>query len=404
MKNILLILLTCVLLFAKSDKLSPIALPNGVFINLNSEKCDVSCLKNYIKQERYFSFLANYNQAIHVKEDEFVSNLYRELSARFSIASPLLILNTSGNMVKVAILVPQKRIRRYAITAVNSTIAYLFARNNDFEIEVFNSIDESEEALARELDNIRRREFQFVIAPLTPQGANFVSRNAEGLLVYIPTIHRSFTQTSANNIIYGGISYQEQIKKLANFANQKIAIFSDGSVLGEQLDSMVEGEFLEVGYKNQLTTQKLNLKPMLKGNYRLQGSSIFLNMPLVKTSLLASQLRAYDIFPHALLSTQINYHPMLISLTQYLDRKKLYLANSIQNTPYQLNATNSIFGHSITYDWVNYATSIGIDFLYTRYFNQDREAIFKESIQNNQVQYTTTIMKSGPNGFYSISE
>lgn len=401
MKILLSVFLPLVFLFAKSDKISPIALPSTVFINLSPKKCDSSCLKNFIVQERYFSFLALYDNA---QEDEYILNRYNELSALFSISSSLPSFETSGNLVKVAVLVPQKRIRRYAITTVNSIIAYLFARNNDFEIEVFNSVDESEESLSRELDNIRRREFQFVIAPLTPQGASFVARNAEGLLVYIPTIHSSLVQGSPNNIIYGGISYQEQIQKLANFANQKVALFSDGSLLGEQLNSMVEGEFLQIAYKNQLTSQKLNLSPMLKGNYTLQGSSIFLNMPLVKSSLLASQLRAFEIYPHALLSTQINYHPMLINLTQYLDRKKLYLANSIQETPYQLSATNSIFGHSIAYDWVNYATNIGIDFLYTHYFNQDRQAIFKENMQGNQVHYTTRIMKSGPSGFYSISE
>lgn len=400
MRKIFLLFMLSIALFAKSDKLSSISLPEAVFINLDTFSCNSACLKSYIDKRLYFSFLAHYD---FTKQDKTIKDTYDKLNALFSISADLPNINITSKIVRIALLVPQKRIRRYAITSVNSVISYLFARDINFDIEVFNSYDESENSLLREIENIKRANFQFVIAPLTPQGANFVARNAEGLVVFVPTLHHSLMQVSPNNIIYGGISYQEQIQKLANFANQRVALFSDGSSLSKRLNSIVEGEFMQIAYRKELNTKALNLKPILKGNRILQNSSVFLNMPLVKSSLLASQLRAYEIRPHALLSTQINYNPMLINLTQYHDRKKLYIANSIQDSPFKLSAINSIFGHSIVYDWVNYATSVGTDFLVTHYFLQGVTPVFNEEIRSNQVLYDTQIMKSSPFGFYSIT-
>lgn len=111
---------------------------------------------------------------------------------------------------------------------------------------------------------------------------------------------------------------------------------------------------------------------MLKNNKTLLNSSIFMNTPLVKTSLISSQLRVYKIVPYMLLSTQINYNPMLLTLTQYEDRKNFYLANSIGKTTVEMEELNSLFGHDIVYDWVNYSTSIGIDYFYTHFLSQQQ--------------------------------
>ena len=59
---------------------------------------------------------------------------------------------------------------------------------------------------------------------------------------------------------------------------------------------------------------------MFKGNSSLNNTSLYLNTQLVTASLIASQLRANDIRPYALLSTQVNYNPLLLTLTQYEDR------------------------------------------------------------------------------------
>jgi hypothetical protein len=54
---------------------------------------------------------------------------------------------------------------------------------------------------------------------------------------------------------------------------------------------------------------------------------------------------------------------------------------------------NSLFGHDIVYDWVNYSTSVGIDYLYTHYFVPVAEKNFDENIVENQVKYDVSIVK-----------
>ncbi|MFW5618321.1 MAG: hypothetical protein ACOCMY_00245, partial [Campylobacter hyointestinalis] len=135
---------------------------------------------------------------------------------------------------------------------------------------------------------------------------------------------------------------------------------------------------------------------------RLRDSSIFLNTPLIKTALLSSQFRVFDLNPNALLSTQINYNNALLSLTQPNDRKNMYIANSISKIDDEIISNNAILGQNIEYDWVAYSSTFGFDYIYTKFINSDASSLFDEKVQNNQVIYDTKIMKSNQFGFYSL--
>ncbi len=141
---------------------------------------------------------------------------------------------------------------------------------------------------------------------------------------------------------------------------------------------------------------------MFKGNRSLNNASYYLNTPLVSSSLIASQLRANDIYPSALLSTQINYNPLLLTLTQYEDRNDMFIANSIQRTPANLEEINTLFGHDIVYDWVNYATSIGAEFVTTHFYANPSEKIFKEGFKERQIVYNTSIVKPERHAFKKV--
>lgn len=93
---------------------------------------------------------------------------------------------------------------------------------------------------------------------------------------------------------------------------------------------------------------------------------------------------------------------MLLTLTQYNDRKKLYLANSIQKSPLDIREINALFDHSIVYDWVNYSTNVGLDYLFSSYFTNGIPREFKEKISGNQIIYKTDIMKASGFGFYPV--
>jgi len=376
-------IVTC--MFAKSDKLSHIPPTKSVFINVDEFTCDTECMLQLLDDGQIFSFISHYNSSmdeLHSMRSEFA---YYQRIFR--------IFEDEEFSIRVAMLVPQKSIRRYASTTVNSVLAYLVSKQNSFEVKVFNSKDEKEESILRELENIKKENFRYVIAPVTTVGARIIMENESDLIVYIPTVHQKKLDNNASNITFGGIDYDKQIDELLRYANEKVAYFSDGSGLSKSLNQSLLEKNPETVYNKSINSSRVSFKRMFKDNKKLIGSSIFMNTPLVKTSLIASQLRVYDIEPYALLSTQINYNPMLLTLTQYEDRRDFYIANSIGETTVGMQELNSLFGHDIVYDWVNYSTSVGIDYFYTYYFVPTANRNFTESIVENQVEYDVSIVR-----------
>jgi len=380
-------------LFAISQRMSPIMVPQQFYLDPDGEPCSSYCLESFLKEGFYFSFLAKYPSAI--MPDETLREIYADLSIQFG-------LDAQGDKpaIRLAVLMPQKRIRGYAISTVNTLIAYLLHREHHFEIQVYNLDDEDGDSIKAAIDSIKSDGYQYVVAPVTPEGALQLAHYSNGLQLFIPTVNRNLVPYAPNGVLFGGIDYAQQIQVLMDHANHKVAIFSDGSPLAQTLDKLTQDLAGTVVFRQELDNSRISFKGMLKNNTRLQNSSIFLNTPLVKSSLVASQLRVYDIAPHALLSTQINYHPMLLSLTQYEDRKNLLIANAIDFVPSRLRIVNSLLGHSIEYDWVNYATSVGIDYFYTNYFNPGATTFFKESVTNSQVDYATKLFKAGRYNFF----
>lgn len=315
-----------------------------------------------------------------------------------------LALSHNGEMIKIAVLIPQKTIKKYAITSVNSVMSYLLYKNYSFDLNVFNSGDEKEDAIRKALSDIQSGGYHYIIAPVTAEGAAVIAANVRDTMVFIPTLHRSSIAVAGENIVFGGIDYDQQVSLLSQHANERVGTFEDGSALSFQLNALVKKNSERVFYEKRVESSKANFKGMFKGNTSLNSASFYLNTPLVTSSLIASQLRANSIYPHALLSTQINYNPLLLTLTQYEDRDNMFIANSIQRTPAKLEEINTLFGHDIVYDWVNYATSIGADLLATHFFGNQTERIFKEQLINNQIVYNTRIVKPERYSFTPVLE
>ncbi len=320
------------------------------------------------------------------------------------LTSTPLILSHNGEMIKIAVLIPQKTIKKYAITSVNSVMSYLLYKNYSFDLNVFNSGDEKEDAIRKALSDIQSGGYHYIIAPVTAEGAAVIAANVRDTMVFIPTLHRNSVAVAGENIVFGGIDYDQQVSLLSQHANERVGTFEDGSALSFQLNALVKKNSERVFYEKRVESSKANFKGMFKGNTSLNSASFYLNTPLVTSSLIASQLRANSIYPHALLSTQINYNPLLLTLTQYEDRDNMFIANSIQRTPAKLEEINTLFGHDIVYDWVNYATSIGADLLATHFFGNQTERIFKEQLINNQIVYNTRIVKPERYSFTPVLE
>jgi SRSO17 transposase len=384
MKKFFLLVCFVSSLFAVGTKISHIPAAKTVFIDLDESVCDEACLASYLQNNEIFSFLSKYHGTV---EDEEIKNRYIYFQALFRIVSD------ESMSIKVAILVPQKSIRRYAITTVNSIVAYMLSKNHDFEVSVFNSIDEEESSIKEAIEEIKRQNHQYVIAPVTIKGAQELVKYSQNLLIYIPTLHLNEFNNLNSNIIFGGIDYEEQVSRLLKYSNSKVSLFWDGSLLGENLNEIIKKQVPHISYEQAIDNSKVNFKRIFKDNNKLNNSSIFLNTPLVRTSLIASQLRFYEREPYSLLSTQINYNPLILTLTQFEDREKLYIANSIGKTSTKLEEINALFGHNIVYDWVNYSASIGVDYIYTIHLLPTENQEFREKIEDNQVIYDISIVK-----------
>ncbi len=391
MRIFFILFITNIAIIAKSLYLAPLPLPKTYIINLDTKECGIKCLEEYLNNGEIFSFLANF------KSEQNDNNLTKEYEA-FKIK---LNLSNAKNkeLVKIALMLPKNVIGRYSINSTKSILSYLFMKGVDFKFELFDSKDESLQNIQETIKNIKNKGYNLVIALYTDIGAKRVLSIDSNLIFYIPTINKNEINTDKPNFIFGGIDYQKQIEKLLAYTNDKIAIFADQSNIGYKLSSYIENSGRKIVYKKIISPKTTKFKSFLRHNRRLNNSSIFLNTPLIKSSLLASQFRFYKIKPYGLFSTQVNYNPLLLSLTQYEDRKDMYIANSINKSDDRLVAINKILDNDIQYDWINYSTSLGVDYIYSLFFSSDTKRVFNENIINNQVSYEVRILKPTRSGF-----
>jgi SRSO17 transposase len=175
--------------------------------------------------------------------------------------------------------------------------------------------------------------------------------------------------------------------------NNLIEIYDDsmiGMILHEQfLKKYPEVKSIKISGKNP------KYERILKRNKSITNSTVILNMPIVKSSIVLSQLRAHDMNATKSLSTQINYSPLLFVLTQKEDRKDFYVTNAIDKLPDNIEEMNLLFENDILYNWVNYSTILGLEYLLT-----DANKLFnKINIVDNQIEYNLKILKAQENKF-----
>ncbi len=314
---------------------------------------------------------------------------------------PLIDYKQEGSSVKIALLAPKKIIGSYADSVSNSITSYLIYKNVDFIFEVFDSVNEDENAILEKLSEIKRKGYDFVIAPYTRVGAQIIAQNSFDMFIFIPTINRHEIGMIGSNIVFGGMDYRRQIDILLQMTNDKISLFGDGSSVSDNLSFYIkELAFDKVVYSKNIKNIRSDLS-FLKREKEIQKSSIFLNMPIVKSSLLASQFVQYKVEPYIILSTQFNYNPLLFKLTQYKDREFLYVANSIDFQNEKLKDINMILGNNPDFNWIDYSTAIGLDYIYSTILGMGSRE-FNEEIYDNQIEYKVRLERAGRSSFMPI--
>ncbi|MCX2683101.1 hypothetical protein OQH60_04675 [Campylobacter sp. MIT 21-1685] len=395
MKKVLLI--CCLFLnlgFAKEYKL--LNTPSEDFYpNLNTKTCNVNCLFEFLESGLYLSFLSEFLE----QGNEFLTNVYAKLVNSVTDFDANLQKITS---VKLAIILPEKTLKSYSNTIINSSIAYLLRQRAEIKVKVFLIGTEESSKVNEVLQRIENQNYEYVVAGFTLKGVNELVNYNGKLKIFIPSIHKNNTNITNPNIYFGSIDYDAQITKLLSKANENIAIFSDNSALSNNLNSRILAFNKAKIYR--IEDEKLNFAKLLYSQGTLNNASIFFNTPLIKTALTSSQLRVYNLEPFVLLSTQINYNPSFLSLTQQGDRKKFIIANSINNNDDNLSYLNALFHQNINYNWIAYATSIGVDYFYTKFLNKKTKSIFEENFENSQILYKVRLMKTEKASFEELNE
>ncbi|RUM66967.1 MAG: hypothetical protein DSZ05_03510 [Sulfurospirillum sp.] len=304
---------------------------------------------------------------------------------------------------KIALLVPRKVIGGYANSVANEVLSYLIYSNKHFIFEVFDSGTEDKDALTLAIQKIRHKGYKVVVAPLTSTGANQLASIEKGLLVYVPTVNQDDIYVQNPGFFYGGIDYKAQVDALLNHVDDKIVIFDDGSSLSKKIsDYITESRIEDIVYSKVIKNVNANLSYLLKKNSKLYGANIFLNMPVVKSALVAAQLSRYKVPYNRILSTQVNYSPLLFTLTQYADREKFYIANAIAKAPFRLEDISTLLGADIRFNWIDYATCVGLDYLFTEYLSLQRARVFHEMLYAQQIYYDTEIVQPKQGSFAHI--
>ncbi len=398
----ILLLLLPLWLLAESYLISNIPLPVTYIQNLEIEDCDTACLQQQLEYGQIFSFLSYANHAL---EDQELNEARMIHMALFNLAS-----QHQGNDFRIALLLPHRQIGRYAQSTTNAIFAYLLTQNSQYELKSFHIEDETPASITKALTSIMDEGYAQVIAPLTMEGANNIIHQPNNLTIYIPTVNKNEMNATRSNIIFGGIDYQRQIDTLLDYSHDPLVIFYDESPLGNKLkDQARDSYILQDGatedrhiYSYGIDQKTSNLKYPLDANKRLEYASFFLNTPVVKSALVMTQLTLYDVNATNILSTQINYDPLLFTVTQSQDRRNMIIANSITLQNNVILEANNLLNNDIQYDWINYATTIGIDYLYHNRTRGERE--YPLDISDSQVLYPITLVTPGYAKFSLISE
>ena len=365
----------------KNQSLSSIPPAKITYINLEPEFCDNACLNELIKADLLASFMARFEPA--KIDDNALLELYISLGGE-----AILKVNKSG---KIAVIIPQKIIKSYANVVSNAVLSYVLKQDADIEIKFINSNDESPQSLTNAMQTARAQGFNYFIAALTSNGANIInSLVLSNELIYIPSVHSSFIINPKPNLIFGGIDYKDQISALLAYSNEKIVAFDDGSSLGQKLNEYVRMQSSDY-HEASIVGKDINLNDTLSKKSKFNDASIFLNIPIVKASLVATQMRGFEIKPYALLSTQINFLPNIFNAIAQRDRQNLFIANSLNPVNDLFLGLGDLFDVDFRYSQIGYSSAFGTEYIYTNFIDKSADRIFTERVENSQVLYGVKI-------------
>ncbi|RZV13050.1 hypothetical protein D3M61_09380 [Aliarcobacter butzleri] len=300
--------------------------------------------------------------------------------------------------VKLAFVYPSTLVSKYAKSSLSTISGYLSYKQANYNLIVVDSKNESYENINNAFSKLKEEGVTDVIALFTPNALNNLNKIVtDDFKVYLPLIEKKDSLENNDNLIFGSISYDDQLKKLSYYSNGKNSTFYQETYLGTKLKNSYDFVIGNSNLRKEISNNEKNFKNIVNDS-RLRNSSLFLNTDLVKSSLILSQMTVYEINPNTILATQILFDPMLMVLTQERDRQNLIIANSIGDVDSKLKDEIATVGGNITFEWVDYSTLVGTNYL----FSNGNSSLISTKIENNQAVYTPRLFKSTDIGFLEI--
>lgn len=304
---------------------------------------------------------------------------------------------------KIALLSSPSVIGRYTQSSYNVALATFLASNREFELLSYNIKDESTSSLSSVFEQMTNDKIDAVLAPLTLSGVKNLLTLPTDKLLFIPTVHKRDVQNAPENIVFGAIDYQAQIQALVPYMATSVAVFYDNSAVGNSLSTATQTLAHESKKEiRSLTTYAVDAKGADIVKYLGKPSafskrSIVTHLPVVKTAMLTAHLTFTGVKATNILSTQMNFNPSLLTLTQLSNRKNMIIANSIIEQVPSIYEANALLNNDLTFDWINYTTSVGADYLISRLYGYERA--YSMRIVDSQVIYPVELMSPKESGF-----
>lgn len=385
MRKLLAAFLLVTVVSAQIQLPSPIPLPSTVIIDLDPDQYDDEALFELLQQGEIFTFLAK-SKSTQNPELAAVRQSYMTV---FNVTKKIY----TSTAFRVAFIVPYKKIGKYAYSTSNSALAYLLNRKVPFEMELLPITDENNETLQSALQSVSGGEYDLVVAPVTLKGAEYFCSQPLDVDLFIPTLHKNRIDCMNNLVTFGGIDYPAQIETLSYLvdSNATTITVSDRSSISKMLSETVAAT---VDVQDRISLDRSGYyKDLILQHEDLNQSTVFLNTPVIKSSLFLSQLTLADFKPLQILSTQINYSPLLLTLTQYHDRENMVVASSIGTLDPILSENIALVNRDVRFNWLNYATVVGLDRYFCLKTGEARES--KEVFSDGTIAYEVKLYEAG---------
>ena len=201
-------------------------------------------------------------------------------------------IDTSKVKMKVAFLYPSNLVSKYAKSSIGTVSGYLSFQNSDYELIVIDTENENSAKIAAAFQQVREENIKNVIALFTSNAVGTLNNVVpSNLKVYLPLIEKKEVSSTNSSLIFGSISYDDQIRKLSSYSSGNDIMFYQDSNLGSKLKRSYESVVSNVRLKKEIKKNENNFKGIVTGS-GLANSTLFLNTDIVKTSLILSDRKS----------------------------------------------------------------------------------------------------------------